>query len=585
MPRRALFLDIETTGLSRVYHDVTVIGWSRDDRFEVTAAENWREGLDLLAAELGDSVVVSFNGAHFDLPFLRHKIPRLPEPLGHVDLRHVLARAGYSGGLKRIEAAVGLARDDRVARLNGAVAPGLWFWYQRGDLAALESLLRYNHADVENMKFLLEHAAWTLDPGAEPVEFSRSSFESWRESRSGRAVVRAFTGSTSPRLTRNDLPAAEGVTVVGIDLTGSESKPTGWAVLDGFSARTRMIGSDRDILEATVAAKPTLVSIDAPLSLPFGRTSVTDDDPAFAEAGIVRTAERVLWARGVKTYPALIRSMQQLTARGIRLATDLRKLGIPVIESFPGAMQDILGMPRKGVSLSALAQCLSEYGLTGLSDGQSRTHDEIDALSSAIVGQAFWEGKYEGVGDDREGYLIVPTTDSVRPRASVVTIAGHFAAGKSTLAELLEVRGFRRVRYSEVIAELLGTSDRLALRVEGERLHASGRQTWLSHEVLARVREADRVVVDGVRYPEDSAFWTEQAGPAHFKVFVEADAAVRRSRYSERADTAERFDEVDNSISEREVDALRGLASIVFDNTGPMNAVEAFADKLAKERP
>jgi predicted nuclease with RNAse H fold len=40
-------------------------------------------------------------------------------------------------------------------------------------------------------------------------------------------------------------------------------------------------------------------------------------------------------------------SMQGLTRRGMALAVRLRDLGVPVIESYPGAAQDIMGIPRK----------------------------------------------------------------------------------------------------------------------------------------------------------------------------------------------------------------------------------------------
>jgi len=51
----------------------------------------------------------------------------------------------------------------------------------------------------------------------------------------------------------------------------------------------------------------------------------------------MRYCERILKKRGVNVYPSLIPSMQRLTARGIQLANNFRSLGIPVIESYPGA--------------------------------------------------------------------------------------------------------------------------------------------------------------------------------------------------------------------------------------------------------
>jgi predicted nuclease with RNAse H fold len=110
-----------------------------------------------------------------------------------------------------------------------------------------------------------------------------------------------------------------------------------------------MVGTDDEMVARVIAISPALVSVDSPLSVPFGRTRVEDDDPGRSEFGIMRRCERELKRRGINVYPCLLPSMQGLTRRGMRLATRLRRLGIPVIESYPGAAQDIMGIPRKGL--------------------------------------------------------------------------------------------------------------------------------------------------------------------------------------------------------------------------------------------
>jgi hypothetical protein len=75
-------------------------------------------------------------------------------------------------------------------------------------------------------------------------------------------------------------------------------------------------------------------------------------------------------ARRVECFPQLsqgapsrlFKSMQVLTACGILLGAHLRAEGAPVIESFPGAMRDIMGM-RKGLSRCLLEKAVNEYGL------------------------------------------------------------------------------------------------------------------------------------------------------------------------------------------------------------------------------
>ncbi len=97
------------------------------------------------------------------------------------------------------------------------------------------------------------------------------------------------------------------------------------------------MNTDEEIVQRTIEAKPDIVSIDSPLCRPAGRIAATDDDPGREEFGIMRECERELKRRGINAYPCLIGSMQNLTARGMRLAATLRGLGHPVIESYPGA--------------------------------------------------------------------------------------------------------------------------------------------------------------------------------------------------------------------------------------------------------
>ena len=88
------------------------------------------------------------------------------------------------------------------------------------------------------------------------------------------------TGTPPPRF--GDLfggTAAGAARIVGIDLTGSEARGSGWCFLDGSRAETAVLFADDEILDETIRARPQLVSIDSPLCLPRGRTSVDDSDP------------------------------------------------------------------------------------------------------------------------------------------------------------------------------------------------------------------------------------------------------------------------------------------------------------------
>jgi predicted nuclease with RNAse H fold len=177
--------------------------------------------------------------------------------------------------------------------------------------------------------------------------------------------------------------------IIGIDLTGSEKRASGIAALwDNGQVQTTRLKTDHEIITEVLAAKPDLVSIDSPLSLP--------EDPT----KIYRECELILKRRGIGIYWCLLPSMEKLTRRGIALAQLLRKQGFSVIESYPGAAQDILGIPRKSKGTQVLARALADYGVKG---DLNVSHDELDAITAAIVGQHYLGGKYEALG-----CLIIP---------------------------------------------------------------------------------------------------------------------------------------------------------------------------------
>lgn len=153
---RTAYLDIETTGTRWPELAVTVVGL-----YDGRTLRQFVLGYDLrdfpeALAEV--DLLVTFNGAQFDLPVLRAAFPGLKLPPLHLDLRFLLARLGYRGGLKAIEPRFGITRPKAVAGLDGFDAVLLWERFQRGDLTARKLLLQYNREDVLNLEVLMEQA-------------------------------------------------------------------------------------------------------------------------------------------------------------------------------------------------------------------------------------------------------------------------------------------------------------------------------------------------------------------------------------------------------------------------------------------
>ncbi len=152
---RVAYVDIETTGMGS-WSQVTVVGlYDGKTMHTYVAGENLKDfGEDIQAY----SLLVTFNGASFDLPFLRRLFHDFPPDVLHIDLRYALKRLNLSGGLKSIEQRLGMSRDDDLAGLGGFDAVLLWQAHCQGDAHALDTLCRYNAADVENLATLLDYA-------------------------------------------------------------------------------------------------------------------------------------------------------------------------------------------------------------------------------------------------------------------------------------------------------------------------------------------------------------------------------------------------------------------------------------------
>jgi uncharacterized protein len=151
---RAVYLDIETSGGYGGLDEITVIGL-----FDGRRVETFVNGINLNEFEIAVaefSVVITFNGAAFDLPYIRRWFPHISLPPAHIDLRFLLGKLGHRGGLKRIERSLGLLREEEIQGMDGFEAVMLWKAHQWGDRDALPRLIRYNTADIVNLQPLME---------------------------------------------------------------------------------------------------------------------------------------------------------------------------------------------------------------------------------------------------------------------------------------------------------------------------------------------------------------------------------------------------------------------------------------------
>lgn len=189
------------------------------------------------------------------------------------------------------------------------------------------------------------------------------------------------------------------MSIVGLDLAGVESRPTGFCILGDMRVETFLVYTDEEILAKIRESNPRVVAIDAPLSLPPGRKSLEERTDVH-----LRESDRELLKRGIRFFPVTLGPMRKLAERGISLKRILEAEHFTVIEAYPGGAQDVLGIPRKQKGLDNLKAGLEKLGIEGL-NSQMSDH-ELDAVTCAYVGKLFLEGQAVTYGDPNDGIVM-----------------------------------------------------------------------------------------------------------------------------------------------------------------------------------
>jgi predicted nuclease with RNAse H fold len=195
------------------------------------------------------------------------------------------------------------------------------------------------------------------------------------------------------------------MSIVGLDLAGVETRPTGFCLLRAMNAETCLAYTDNEVIDKTISAHPKIVAIDAPLCLPPGRKSIEERTSTH-----LRESDRALLKMGIKIFPITLGPMRKLTERGIRLKKLFEAQELTVIEAYPGGAQDVLGIPRKQYGLEELRLGLEKLGINGLSSELS--DHELDAATCAYVGKLFLEGQAIVYGDPEQG-IVMPKGEKI----------------------------------------------------------------------------------------------------------------------------------------------------------------------------
>jgi len=183
--------------------------------------------------------------------------------------------------------------------------------------------------------------------------------------------------------------------IMGIDLAGKNENPTGICFFDSGELNFSTLFEDKEILDYIRRTNPSLIVIDAPLSLPKGRCCLSNECSCSKNGGHFRAAELEMRKYG-RTLPLTFRGMRMLTERGIIIAEELKK-EYTVLESHPRTTAKILGFSNPYDDLSAyfkLPETLSEH--------------EMDALLLVVAGIFYMENEFMEFGDPGEGIIVLP---------------------------------------------------------------------------------------------------------------------------------------------------------------------------------
>lgn len=150
-------LDIETSGLMPEAGGYpTAVGIYDGYDYKCLVRGNGLTPENLKDELEGYKYLITFFGSVFDIPFLKKTVPGISLDMPHFDLCFGARRLGLKGGLKRLEASLGMKRPEDIDGMDGYDAVRLWDAARRGSREALDLLVAYNKEDTVNLWHIAE---------------------------------------------------------------------------------------------------------------------------------------------------------------------------------------------------------------------------------------------------------------------------------------------------------------------------------------------------------------------------------------------------------------------------------------------
>lgn len=215
--------------------------------------------------------------------------------------------------------------------------------------------------------------------------------------------------------------------IIGIDLAAKTENQTGMACIIHEKIFLKTVYSDEDIINEIINSRPSVVAMDAPLSLPHGRCCLEKDCHCSVGGHFRKSDLKMRKFGGV--LPLTFPGMKALTFRGIGIKKLINQInysdnvsrgftslnngrskinGIDLIETHPRTSQRVFGFSDNINQFFSITNELYELN----KDLNIATIHEIDALFAAFSGLFYSQGKYLEVGNPEEGSIIVPKLEN-----------------------------------------------------------------------------------------------------------------------------------------------------------------------------
>jgi dephospho-CoA kinase len=169
----------------------------------------------------------------------------------------------------------------------------------------------------------------------------------------------------------------------------------------------------------------------------------------------------------------------------------------------------------------------------------------------------------------------------------VIVISGQVSAGKTTAAKMLRDNcGYQYARISQAIRTRWDPTQgekppRSWYQKMGMELHRTIGQRALCRETMAFIpTPLESFVIDGARWKEDTAYFSENFGARSVHLHLTASSEVRKKRFEDREKDVS-FEDADRHEVEHEVSSLAAEADAVFDNSADdLSRLEAFLNQV-----